>query len=554
MENPAETSAMVAASRGKASSDSKVQAVAYGGEAGPFEQGDEIRQRPDRERIGGGEALLDTADGEVGGQAHGADGLRQVVGQHGLGIVQQPGAGVSSALEASMRCNSRSELLRRNTLTSVPVSLPWRRLTDAGVKNGNAVGDQLAVGLAQPKLPAGQGERAAPALEVGVVHRFGAGEHGGGKRADDGGGTPRRAVRRRRRGGQELPGRDAGSARHNQLGGAGKAPEHQDAAKQDGEGQDLQHDVGQPQRRDLQHQAEGGLRLGRCAAQQLDEVEQRHQPGQGGDHRQHRGGELPSDIQGQRGGDHAGLAARNRPLKPDKWRRSGMNSNQAQATPGPTAAIQTSGMSMVERAARLATASWIARREVTRAGGQQRAQDVAVAAERAGQHREQRHHGERDRRERRRDPAVRLHIELAGVASHQRVGLRMQQLMHRHLVDVTVAHLVVLAGLRQVDGVLCKRQHVKASVMAVHLLAGAIFQQHGRAARAIDQAAAARQVWWHGCSSGGVLHQDAAQGAVHVAGADIDGQIVRNLGEHALLQQKAANRLRISNWYSRNAL
>ena len=39
-------------------------------------------------------------------------------------------------------------------------------------------------------------------------------------------------------------------------------PEGQEAAEQDGEGQDLQRDEGQPQPGDLRHQGEAGVRRG----------------------------------------------------------------------------------------------------------------------------------------------------------------------------------------------------------------------------------------------------------------------------------------------------
>ena len=39
----------------------------------------------------------------------------------------------------------------------------------------------------------------------------------------------------------------------------------------------------------------------------------------------------------------------------------------------------------------------------------------------------------------------------------------------------------------------------------------------------------------------GIVHQDAAQRAVAVAGADIDGQVVGDLGEHAFLQQEGGH-------------
>ena len=58
--------------------------------------------------------------------------------------------------------------------------------------------------------------------------------------------------------------------------------------------------VGQAQRRDLGHQAERGIRLGGRAAQQLDEVEQRHQPGQRGQHAPARQAvNTPGDIERQ---------------------------------------------------------------------------------------------------------------------------------------------------------------------------------------------------------------------------------------------------------------
>ncbi len=79
-----------------------------------------------------------------------------------------------------------------------------------------------------------------------------------------------------------------GGAGDDQFRGSGQPPEAENAAQQDRERQDLHRDEGQAQRGDLADQAEADLRMIGGAAQQLDEVEHRHQAGQREQHAGYR--------------------------------------------------------------------------------------------------------------------------------------------------------------------------------------------------------------------------------------------------------------------------
>ena len=117
----------------------------------------------------------------------------------------------------------------------------------------------------------------------------------------------------------------------------------------------------------------------------------------------------------------------------------------------------------------------------------------------------------------------------------------MGQLRQGHLVHVAVAHVLGFGGLGQVHRVLREGQHVQPAGLLVHLLARAVLQQHGRAARAFDQPPPLGQDGGAAVLLPAVLHQDAAQRAVHIARADIDGEVVGHGGEHALLQQEGGD-------------
>ena len=98
-----------------------------------------------------------------------------------------------------------------------------------------------------------------------------------------------------------------------------------------------------------------------------------------------------------------------------------------------------------------------------------------------------------------------------------------------------------LLPLRQVDRVLGEGQHVQPPGLPVDLLAAAVEQQHPRRAAGADQPAALGQDRGVAVLVARVVHQDAVQRAVRIAGADIDRQVVRDRGEHALLQQEGGD-------------
>ena len=123
----------------------------------------------------------------------------------------------------------------------------------------------------------------------------------------------------------------------------------------------------------------------------------------------------------------------------------GPNSSQAAISPGRIACTQISGISIGSRAARF----WIGEPEREQrhddADRRHRPQHAAMPAERAAEHRGQRHHGEGDGGERRGQPAMRLDRELADVARAHQARIGVQQLGDRHLGGVAEALLVRLA-------------------------------------------------------------------------------------------------------------
>ncbi len=74
--------------------------------------------------------------------------------------------------------------------------------------------------------------------------------------------------------------------------------------------------------------------------------------------------------------------------------------------------------------------------------------------------------------------------------------------------------------------------------LVVDLLAAAVQQHHARPARTVHQPAPLGQDGGVGGGIAGVVDQDAAQGAVRIAGTDIDRQLVRQRREDAVLQQE----------------
>ena len=255
-----------------------MQAMADGGEAGMVEKRDERRQRPDRERVWRGEAFFHAAHGEVGGEFAGLGRAGQAAGFDHAGAVQHPsgidemGSGDFDALQQPV-----GAIKAENTdLLRLQPSLAQHDA--AGMEDGDAAGVQLMIGLAQPELPAIECHGAAAAAQILHVQRFRPRPHHRRDRADDGGGDEAEQHGGEHRRQQKLPGRDPGGARHDQLGGAGEPPERPDTAEQHAEGQDLHGNPGQAQRLDGHHHAEPGVRLAGGAAQQLDEIEHRHQP------------------------------------------------------------------------------------------------------------------------------------------------------------------------------------------------------------------------------------------------------------------------------------
>ena len=89
-EKPAETSAIVPASSGSASSAWKCSRWRIAEKPERSSSAMKSGQRPDRERVGRGEALLHAADREVGRQIDRADRYRQVVGRDGPRVLPAP--------------------------------------------------------------------------------------------------------------------------------------------------------------------------------------------------------------------------------------------------------------------------------------------------------------------------------------------------------------------------------------------------------------------------------------------------------------------------------
>ncbi len=133
-------------------------------------------------------------------------------------------------------------------------------------------------------------------------------------------------------------------------------------------------------------------------------------------------------------------------------------------------------------------------------------------------------------------PLIRLGDPFAAIALQCRV--RVEQVVDRHLRHIQGAAAVVLGGVRQVDLVLFEGQRVQPAGLVVDLLAAAVDQQHPRAGGAVDQPAAFGKDGRMGRRITRVVHQNAAQRAIPIAGADIDRELFRQRGKHAVLQQE----------------
>ena len=83
--------------------------------------------------------------------------------------------------------------------------------------------------------------------------------------------------------------------------------------------------------------------------------------------------------------------------------------------------------------------------------------------------------------------------------------------------------------LDEVDHVLPEGQHVEPAGLTVELLAAAVDQQHARAVLASTRAPPLGEDGGVAVLLACVVHQDAAQRAVRVARAHVDGEIVGNL-------------------------